>query len=123
MNERKVLHSWKAIASYMGLGVRTVQRYEQHLGLPVRRFGGIARSSVSAFTDELDRWKQTSGTHPITRAEWEQAMNEIEQLRIEVASLRKITEELNKNVNSNAINGRSRKPKTKNGSLQLSSAS
>jgi len=33
ITERKLLHSWKEIASYMGFGVRTLQRYEE-LGLP-----------------------------------------------------------------------------------------
>ncbi len=31
-----VLNSWKEIACYLGRGVRTVQRYERDLGLPVR---------------------------------------------------------------------------------------
>ena len=107
----------------MGFGIRTVQRYERLLGLPVRRFAGIARSSVSAFTDELDHWMQTAGTRPIGRAEWEDAMREIEELRNEVAHLRKITEELNQKIGSDAINGRSRKTKLENRPSQLRSAS
>ena len=38
--ESAVLSSWKDIAKYMGKGVRTVQRWERHLGLPVRRPNG-----------------------------------------------------------------------------------
>jgi len=95
-SERKVLHSWKEIASYMGLSVRTLQRYEQYLGLPIRRFGGVARSSVTAFTDELDYWMQTAGAHPVGRAEWEHAMGELDALRSEVTHLRKVAEELSK---------------------------
>jgi hypothetical protein len=34
------LNSWKEIANYMGMGVRTVQRYEELYGLPVRRVNG-----------------------------------------------------------------------------------
>lgn len=56
MDERKLLNSWKEIAAYVGRGVRTVQRYELELALPVRRPAGTSRSSVMAFTDELDAW-------------------------------------------------------------------
>ena len=51
-----VLNSWKEIAAYLGRGVRTVQRYERELGLPVRRPRGKSRSAVIAMTDELDAW-------------------------------------------------------------------
>jgi hypothetical protein len=40
----------------MGRGVRTVQRWERELGLPVRRPRGRSRSAVIAFKPELDRW-------------------------------------------------------------------
>jgi phage terminase Nu1 subunit (DNA packaging protein) len=51
-----VLNSWKEIAAYMGRGVRTVQRWEQELGLPVRRPRGKERSAVIALKPDLDRW-------------------------------------------------------------------
>lgn len=51
-----VLNSWKEIASYLGRGVRTVQRYEHELGLPVRRPRGKSRSAVIALTSDLDLW-------------------------------------------------------------------
>jgi hypothetical protein len=51
-----VLNSWKEVAVYMGRGVRTVQRWERELGLPVRRPRGRSRSAVIAFKPELDRW-------------------------------------------------------------------
>jgi hypothetical protein len=51
-----VLNSWKEVAVYMGRGVRTVQRWERELGLPVRRPRGKSRSAVIAFKPELDRW-------------------------------------------------------------------
>ena len=52
-----VLTSWKEIASYLGKGVRTVQRWEQHLGLPVRRPTGPARRHiVLARRSDLDAW-------------------------------------------------------------------
>jgi hypothetical protein len=55
-----VLNSWKEIAAYLGRGVRTVQRYEHDLGLPVRRPRGTSRSAVIALTDELDSWLRTA---------------------------------------------------------------
>ncbi len=51
-----VLNSWKEIASYLGRGVRTVQRYERDLALPVRRPRGTSRSAVIALREDLDSW-------------------------------------------------------------------
>jgi CheY-like chemotaxis protein len=59
-----VLHSWKEIARYLGCGVRTVQRWEHDLGLPVRRPRGEIRSAVIALTADLDAWLATT---PIRR--------------------------------------------------------
>lgn len=42
------------------MGVRTVQRYERELRLPVHRPAEKSRSSVIAFKAELDRWVQRS---------------------------------------------------------------
>ena len=56
IRNRKVLGSWKEIAAYLGKGVRTVQRWENDLGLPVRRPDGAAKGVVYASTDELERW-------------------------------------------------------------------
>lgn len=51
-----ILNGWKEIAVYLGRGVRTVQRYELSLSLPVRRVSG----GVIAYRDELDRWLRAS---------------------------------------------------------------
>jgi hypothetical protein len=51
-----VLTSWKDIARYMGKGVRTVQRWEQDFGLPVRRPLGSNKKAVLARPRELDAW-------------------------------------------------------------------
>jgi hypothetical protein len=53
-----VLNSWKEIATYLGRGVRTVQRWEAELNLPVHRPRGKTRSAVVAFRQELDAWLQ-----------------------------------------------------------------
>jgi hypothetical protein len=55
-SRRRVLASWKDIATYVGRGVRTVQRWESALDLPVRRSGALRKSAVVAFTDEIDSW-------------------------------------------------------------------
>jgi hypothetical protein len=55
MSTGQVLTSWKEIASYMGKGVRTVQRWEAEMDLPVRR-PGADRHIVLAFPAELDAW-------------------------------------------------------------------
>jgi hypothetical protein len=57
----QLLNSWKEIAAYLGRGVRTAQRWERDLRLPVRRPRGKDRSAVIAFTYELDQWLKHSG--------------------------------------------------------------
>lgn len=59
----RVLNSWKEIASYLGRGVRTVQRWEHDLNLPVRRPRGGERSAVLAFPRELDQWLARTPLH------------------------------------------------------------
>jgi len=56
----EVLSGWKDIANYLGKGVRTVQRYEWELCLPVRRPSGKPRGSVIATRAELDAWVMAS---------------------------------------------------------------
>src|SRR5579884_2559337 len=56
MAERKILHSWKDIANHVGRAVRTLQRWEETMGLPVHRPSGKDRSAVFAFEDEIDEW-------------------------------------------------------------------
>ncbi|HET6933638.1 MAG TPA: hypothetical protein VFI72_02290 [Candidatus Angelobacter sp.] len=51
-----VLNSWKEIACYLNRGVRTVQRWESELGLPVRRPRGRSRSAVIAMRSDIDHW-------------------------------------------------------------------
>jgi hypothetical protein len=58
--EPNTLNSWKEIAAYLGRGVRTVQRWERDLGLPVHRRNDGLRSPVFATTVELDQWMRRS---------------------------------------------------------------
>jgi hypothetical protein len=57
---RATLQTWKEIASELNCGIRTVQRWERTLGLPVRRLGKGAGGRVVAFKDELQRWFRDS---------------------------------------------------------------
>jgi hypothetical protein len=50
------LTSWKEIATYLGKSVRTVQRWEASLGLPVRRPNANDRNIVVAIPAELNEW-------------------------------------------------------------------
>jgi TolB-like protein len=55
--------SWKAIAAHLGRDVRTVQRWEKTLGLPIHRRRLEKLDSVYAFGDELDQWWGDGGGH------------------------------------------------------------
>ena len=50
------LDGWKEVAAHLGRGVRTAQRWERELGLPVRRLGTGGAEVVYALKDELDAW-------------------------------------------------------------------
>src|SRR4051794_26440788 len=52
------LSSWKEIAVYLNCGVRTVQRWEQIEGLPIRRHVHKTHATVHAYTAELDNWRE-----------------------------------------------------------------
>jgi hypothetical protein len=53
---RQILNGWKEISNHIKRGVRTAQRWEALLGMPVHRPSLKDRSAVIAFSDELDRW-------------------------------------------------------------------
>lgn len=56
----QTLNSWKEIANYLGRGIRTVQRWEQELQLPVHRIGKGRRAPVYVVISELKFWMVTS---------------------------------------------------------------
>jgi len=53
------LASWKEIANYLGVSVKTAQLREQNRGLPVRRLPG-GRGRVWAEAAELESWKRSN---------------------------------------------------------------
>ena len=68
-HKTNTFNSWKEIALYLGRGVRTVQRWEAELQLPVHRFGRSERSPVFAFKAELDSWLRKQAGTSTPRAE------------------------------------------------------
>ncbi len=55
--EPQQLRSWKEIADYLGVSVRTAQLWEQERGLPVKRWKG-SRGSVFCALEDIQRWRQ-----------------------------------------------------------------
>lgn len=51
------LTSWKEIAAYLNVSVRTAQVWEKERGLPIRRLPGGPRGRVSIRTSDLEDWK------------------------------------------------------------------
>lgn len=56
----RMLSSWKEIAHFFGKGVRTVQRWEKTLDLPIRRPPGAPSNVVLARTSDLEEWMHRS---------------------------------------------------------------
>jgi predicted DNA-binding transcriptional regulator AlpA len=54
--EKRYLRSWNEIAKYIGLSLRTSQRWEKSFGLPVHRPTGGRCGSVIAIAAEIDEW-------------------------------------------------------------------
>ncbi len=52
----EVLSSWKDVAAHLGKSVRTVQRWEAELGLPIHRPNKRQQRIILAYPDELKQW-------------------------------------------------------------------
>jgi hypothetical protein len=91
----KMLSSWKEIAHFFGKGVRTVQRWEKTLDLPIHRPPGAPSNVVLARTSDLEEWMHRG---PVSRADLDEtvvtgqdsivALSELER---EVAYLAELT--------------------------------
>lgn len=96
----EILTGWKDIATYLRMGVRTVQRHESQLSLPIRRPAGKGIGPVIAIRAELDAWVNASpvrGAFQVSRAavdnavfmnEFRRQLEEFRRLRQESAELR-----------------------------------
>jgi hypothetical protein len=62
--EAERLDSWKEIASFLGRGIRTVQRWEREEQMPVRRLGHAKRGTVYADPAELSAWWESRRLTP-----------------------------------------------------------
>jgi len=105
----EIISGWKDIANYLGKGVRTVQRYEHELGLPIRRPAGKQSGSVIATKAELDGWitasplgeafrlPQTVAENAALLKEFRSRVEQLHQLREENRALR---EDLDASLNS-----------------------
>lgn len=60
------LDGWKEIAVYVGKTIRTAQRWERELGMPIHRIPGTARDIVYALRTEIDAWRVTIETTKAT---------------------------------------------------------
>jgi hypothetical protein len=94
-----LLSGWKSIARYLDVGIRTLQRWEQSSGLPIRRPAGGLKPLVVAYQSELDAWVQRSqghGSEPTSgELEPDRALLEtIQALRAENRQLRRQLEEV-----------------------------
>ena len=100
ITQLETLSGWKEIANYLGKGVRTIQRYECELGLPIRRPAGKSMGSVIATKAEIDAWINASpireafrlSLHGVDSTEkvrgLKQQVKELHRLREESAELR-----------------------------------
>jgi len=105
----KKLDSWGEIASYLGREVRTVQRWEETEGLPVHRHEHKKKSTVYAYTGELDAWikKRQPKDDPEADAAFvpEQELNGTD-LPIEIADLRPLEPPLDSTKRSHPSAGK-----------------
>ena len=82
--------TWKEIASYLGKSVRTVQRWERELAMPVHRPNLSNKNVVIVSCEDLNGWikDQDVPPSPTRRTEEEKLRVRINDLEIENGRLR-----------------------------------
>jgi hypothetical protein len=90
------LNSWKEIAVYLGRGVRTVQRWQLELRLPVHRIRQTPRSPVFAYISELDEWlrRQAGGSNKAQIKHYEIDHKIKQQIRANLERMQRLRQEL-----------------------------
>jgi tetratricopeptide (TPR) repeat protein len=58
MEDKRIFDSWKEIAAYLKRSVKTCQRWESELGLPIHRSDESPKAKVFASKDEIDHWQR-----------------------------------------------------------------
>jgi hypothetical protein len=87
--ETSCLYDWRSIAKYLGKGVRTVQRWEVELGLPVRRtHPGRPKAGVMAVRSEIEAWVKTLPLATREKSERDELLQTIAELRLQIQQLR-----------------------------------
>lgn len=92
----EVLSSWKDVAAHLGKSVRTVQRWEAELGLPVHRPNGRQQRIILAYPDELKQWvgsKSAPHAQPDTLAKARLEKNK-SRLAAQMKKLQTLSEDL-----------------------------
>lgn len=87
----EILNSWKEIACYLDRGVRTVQRWEVDLHLPVRRLRSHGRSPVMALRSEIDLWLKATKQNG-------NGLDRLDALKAESLELRLTSQQLQRNM-------------------------
>lgn len=85
-----VFTSWKEIAAYLGRGIRTVQRWELLLGLPVHRPNLKAKGIVRASKKELDLWVASQWSPAPSKTPKEAAKNSVCALHRNIETARQL---------------------------------
>lgn len=88
----KMLSSWKEIAHFFGKGVRTVQRWEKTLDLPIHRPPGAPSNVVLARTSDLEEWMHRGSVARVVSGEVPEPREDavimsLAELETEVAAL------------------------------------
>jgi len=70
VEEKKPLQTWKEIAEYLSVSVRTAQIYEKEMGLPIERIGKGPKARVIADPQRIDEWlKQRQNDNKLNKTE------------------------------------------------------
>lgn len=64
--KRRDLSTWQEVAAYLGVSVRTAQKWEKTRGLPVHRAVG-EKARVRAYSNELEAWGRAEQTKRAVR--------------------------------------------------------
>lgn len=83
---QQTLSSWKEIAAYFGRGIRTVQRWERELQLPVYRPKSGHKAPVLAFSNELERWSRSRSIAPSREFKAQDVRTLLQSLRDQIKS-------------------------------------